>query len=94
MASGIATASGSISVVDEGGSTLSAKSLQFNLKDKTAVLANGRLFYREDNIHLTAENIKKTGPETYRSGPLATPPATAPLMNPRHGASRRPRRRS
>ena len=70
MATGIATASGSISVVDEGGSTLSAKSFQFNLKDKTAVLANGRLFYREENIHLTAENIKKTGPETYEVGAL------------------------
>jgi len=65
MASGVATASGSISVIDEGGSTLSAKTLRFNLKDKTAILANGRLFYREDNIHLTAENIKKTGPESY-----------------------------
>jgi LPS-assembly protein len=70
MAAGVATVSGGISVVDEGGSTLTGKSLQFNLKDKTALLVNGRLFYRDDNIHLTADNFEKTGPESYKAASL------------------------
>jgi len=67
MASGVATASGNLKVVDEGGSTLTGKTFQFNMKEKTAVLVNGRLFYREDNVHLTADTILKTGPETYNA---------------------------
>ncbi|HEY4707608.1 MAG TPA: LPS assembly protein LptD [Thermodesulfobacteriota bacterium] len=67
MTSGVATASGNLQVVDEGGSTLSGKSFQFNIKEKTAVLVNGRLYYREDNVHLTADTILKTGPETYNA---------------------------
>jgi len=65
MAAGVATASGDVRVTDEGGGELSGKSLQFNMKDKTAVLVNGRLYYREGNIHLTADTIQKTGPESY-----------------------------
>lgn len=71
MSAGVATASGGVTVIDEGGNTLTGQTLQFSLKDKTAVLANGRLFYREDNIHLTADQIEKTGPETYTAGSLS-----------------------
>lgn len=70
MVAGVATASGGVTVTDEGSNTLTGATLQFNIKDKTAVLANGRLFYREDNIHLTADTISKTGPETYTAGRL------------------------
>lgn len=65
MSAGVGTVSGNIRAVDEGGSALTGKSLQFNMRDKTAVLANGRLFYREDNVHLTADSIRKTGPQSY-----------------------------
>ncbi len=65
MAAGVGTVSGNIRAVDEGGSALTGNTLQFNIRDKTAVLANGRLFYREGNIHLTADSIRKTGPESY-----------------------------
>lgn len=86
MAAGVATASGGISVVDEGGSTLTGESLQFNLKDKTAVLANGRLFYRADNIHLTADTFEKTGPESYKAAKLSyttcdCPPEESPAWS-------------
>lgn len=86
MAAGVATASGSISVVDEGGSTLTGKSLQFNLKDKTALLVNGRLFYRADNIHLTADRFEKTGPESYKAEDLSyttcdCPPEESPAWS-------------
>ncbi len=67
MAAGVGTVSGNIRAVDEGGSTLTGATLQFNIRDKTAVLANGRLFYRENNVHLTADSISKTGPETYEA---------------------------
>ncbi len=86
MRSGVATASGGINVVDEGGSALTGKSLQFNLKDKTALLVNGRLFYRDDNIHLTADSIEKTGPQTYRAARLTyttcdCPPEESPAWS-------------
>ena len=86
MAAGVATAFGSLSVIDEGGSTLTGESLQFSLKDKTAILANGRLFYREDNIHLTADRIDKTGPETYKAARLSyttcdCPPEESPAWS-------------
>lgn len=65
MRSGVATATGSVRFSDEGGNTLSGRDLTFNIKDKTAVLVNGRLFYRQDNVHLTGDSITKTGPESY-----------------------------
>lgn len=65
MAAGVATATGDVRVVDEGGNALRGKNLQFNMKDKTSVLVNGRIFYRQDNIHITGDEIRKTGPESY-----------------------------
>ncbi|MBI1912489.1 MAG: LPS-assembly protein LptD [Deltaproteobacteria bacterium] len=65
MTTGVATAYGDVRGVDEGGNTVTGESFQFNTRDKTAVLVNGRIFYKEENIHITADILKKTGPETY-----------------------------
>lgn len=65
MNTGIATASGNLIAVDEGNNTLQGESLQFNIRDKTAVLMKARLFYRQQNIFITAHVIRKTGEETY-----------------------------
>lgn len=65
MAAGVATARGNVEIVDEGGNTLRGERLSFNLKEKTAVLANGRLFYQRDNVYITGDPIEKTGPQSY-----------------------------
>lgn len=67
LLTGIATASGDVLVIDEGGSTLEGIDLKFDIKEKTAVLTKARLFYKEENIHITADTIKKIGPQTYEA---------------------------
>ncbi|MBI5491761.1 MAG: LPS-assembly protein LptD [Deltaproteobacteria bacterium] len=65
MAAGVATARGNVEIVDEGGNTLRGERLTFNVRDKTAVLARGRLFYQRDNVYITGDPIEKTGPQSY-----------------------------
>lgn len=65
MSSGAATATGGVVVIDEGGNTLSSSDLKMNIKEKTVVVANGRIFYKLENIHLAGSIIRKTGKETY-----------------------------
>lgn len=67
MTAGVATASGSVEVVDEGGNALRGENLQMNIREKTAVIAKGRIFYKQQNIHITGDPIKKTGPEDYEA---------------------------
>ncbi len=62
---GVASARGNVAVVDEGGNTLTGESLQMDLRQKTAVIAKGRLFFKTENIHIAADNMYKTGPQTY-----------------------------
>lgn len=65
MASGVATARGSVEMVDEGGNVVTGTDAVFNIREKTAVLARARLFYKDENIHLTGLELRKTGPQTY-----------------------------
>ena len=65
LLTGIASATGDVLVIDEGKSRLEGIDLKFNIKDKTAVVTKARLFYKEENIHITGDTIKKVGPETY-----------------------------
>jgi len=67
MQSGAATAVGNIVVFDEGGNTLRGDDLKMNIKEKTVVVANGRIFYKVENIHLRGGVIRKTGKETYNA---------------------------
>lgn len=67
MASGVATATGNVLIVDEGGNTLKGDNLVFNIKNKTVVVDNARLFYKEDNIHIWGDVIRKIGKQTYAS---------------------------
>lgn len=69
-ASGAATARGNVVVVDEGGNTLRTDDLKMNIKDKTVIVANGRIFYKVENIHLGGSTIRKTGKETYDADQL------------------------
>ncbi len=67
MASGIATASGNIEIIDEGGTSVKGENLVLNINTETAVLARGRLFFPKENIYITGETIKKAGPQTYEA---------------------------
>ncbi len=67
MAAGIATATGDVRAVDEGGNTLRAEVLQLHIDEKTIVVVKGRLFFKEPNVHLNADLIRKTGPQSYDS---------------------------
>lgn len=71
MASGAATAKGNVVVLDEGGNMLRTDDLKMNIKEKTVVVANGRIFYKLENIHLSGTTIRKTGKETYNADSLS-----------------------
>jgi LPS-assembly protein len=67
MSAGIATASGHVEVVDEGGNVISGDSLVFNIKTENAVLAKGRIFFQKQGIIITGDAIRKTGLQTYEA---------------------------
>lgn len=71
MASGNAVAVGNVVVVDEGGNSLTGTDLHMNIKEKTVVVANARIFYKVENIHLRGAVIRKTGKETYTADSLS-----------------------
>lgn len=65
MASGVATAKGKVTAIDEGGSTLTGVGLTFDIKTKTAVITNARIFYAEEGIYIAGRVVEKTGTESY-----------------------------
>ncbi len=71
MASGIATASGHVEVIDEGGAIIRGESLVFNIKTENAVLARGRIFFEKQGILITGDPIRKTGPQTYEADSIS-----------------------
>ena len=64
-ASGVATAKGKVTAIDEGGSTITGAGLTFDIKAKTAIIADARLFYAEEGIYITGVVVRKTGTESY-----------------------------
>ncbi len=64
-ATNTAIASGNIFMIDEGGNIVQATSLTFDIKEKTALIKEGRLFFKAVNVYITGDPINKTGPETY-----------------------------
>ncbi len=71
MGSGAATTSGRVTVVDREGNTLEGENLEFNIKEKTAVVAKGRLFFKRDNAHIDGDILRKTGPESYEGAAVS-----------------------
>jgi LPS-assembly protein len=67
MVSGVGLASGNVEVFDEEGDSIKGETIEVNLRDETAVVMKGRLFFKEDNIHIRGEVIRKTGPKTYEN---------------------------
>jgi LPS-assembly protein len=67
MVSGVGLASGNVEVFDEEGDSIKGETLAVNLREETAVVMKGRLFFKEDNIHIRGEVIRKTGDKTYEN---------------------------
>ncbi len=65
MAEGTALATGGVELIDEGGNTLSAELIEFNIEKKTALIARGRIFFTDGNVYITGSPIRKTGPVSY-----------------------------
>jgi len=63
--SGVASARGSVVVIDEGGNTLKGESISLNMKQKTAVIAKGRIFFKNEHLYITGDPITKTGEVSY-----------------------------
>ncbi|MFQ5586268.1 MAG: LPS-assembly protein LptD [Thermodesulfobacteriota bacterium] len=62
---GIVTAEGHIEGRDEGGNLLNGDSLTIDVNENTSVIVNGKLFFKGENVHLTGDEMRKTGRETY-----------------------------
>jgi LPS-assembly protein len=67
MASGVARASGHVELYDEEGDSLKGETLEIDMREDTAIVMKGRLFFKEDNVRIRGEVIRKTGPRTYAS---------------------------
>lgn len=65
MKASYAIAYGNVEAIDEGGNTLKGDTLELYTDTKVGVVINGRLFFKEGNVHVTGEKIKKTGNESY-----------------------------
>lgn len=65
LKSGAAAAGGGFEFKDEGGNIMSGQGITIDIKEKTAVVAKGRIFFKKNNIHVTGDAIKKTGAESY-----------------------------
>ncbi|MDP2682416.1 MAG: LPS assembly protein LptD [Deltaproteobacteria bacterium] len=60
-----ATAIGNVEAHFEQGNTLKGDSLELDIDTKVGVVINGRLFFKKGNVHVTGEEIRKTGDESY-----------------------------
>lgn len=65
MTTSHATATGNVEVIDEGGNTLKGDTLELNIDTKVGVVMNGRLFFKKENVHISGEEITKTGEVSY-----------------------------
>lgn len=65
MAASHATAIGNVESVSEEGNILKGDSLELDIDTKVGVVINGRLFFKKENVHVTGEEIRKTGDENY-----------------------------
>lgn len=65
MSSGAGLVAGDVRGTDEAGNSIECDSISFNVNDETAVVLRGRFFYREMNVYITGEEIRKVGEQTY-----------------------------
>jgi LPS-assembly protein len=67
MASNITTAYGNVVVTDAEGDSLTGDSVRVEMEEDTAIIMRGRIFIKKDNLYISGEEIRKTGPKTYKA---------------------------
>ncbi|MBI5232721.1 MAG: LPS-assembly protein LptD [Deltaproteobacteria bacterium] len=67
MAGGKAHAQGHIETEDGQGNRLAGEALDIDINGKTAVLINGRLYFKEGDVYISGPIIRKTGEKTYEA---------------------------
>lgn len=65
MSASHATATGNVEVIDEEGNILKGDNLELNIDTKVGVVMNGSLFFKKENVHISGEEITKTGEVSY-----------------------------
>ncbi len=65
VAAGKARTAGKTLIYDIDGNTVRGRDLWIDLRKNTAVIANGRIFYKADNLHIAGDTLRKTGPDSY-----------------------------
>jgi len=64
-AAGKARTVGKTFIYDTDSNTLEGRDLWIDLKKNTAVIANARIFYKKENLHIEGDPLKKTGKNSY-----------------------------
>ena len=67
MTEGKARAEGNVVVTQSDGNYMNADSLDIDMDKETAVIINGKLYFKDNNIYIYGAEIKKTGKETFES---------------------------
>ncbi|MEE9543397.1 MAG: LPS assembly protein LptD, partial [Thermodesulfobacteriota bacterium] len=67
MKEGILVARGNLKGTDEGGNQLSGDLIELDLDLKAAILINGKLFFKENNVYISSDEIRKVGPQSYEA---------------------------
>ncbi len=65
MQKGRAVATGNVTITDDAGDIISGESISIDMNRKTAIIVKGRLFYKEASLTMGADEIRKTGAQTY-----------------------------
>ena len=65
MAAGKARTAGRTVIYDQQGDTLEGRDLWIDLRKNRAVIAEGRLYFNKDNVHIEGDPLKKTGKNSY-----------------------------
>ena len=74
MTASHAVAVGNVEAIDEEGNSLKGDNWELNIDTKVGVVMNGKLFFKRENVHITGEEVKKTGEVSYsvRNGYFTT----------------------
>ncbi|MFQ5353346.1 MAG: LPS-assembly protein LptD [Thermodesulfobacteriota bacterium] len=65
VAAGKARTSGNTLIFDSEGNTVSGMDLWIDIRKNTAVIGNGRIFYKKENIHVEGDPLRKIGPDSF-----------------------------
>ena len=67
MGNGYTKALGRLRITDTMGNYITGSSIEMNMREKTATLVDGTLYFKKDNAYVRGALIRKTGAITYES---------------------------